>query len=183
MVELQTSGLTDEAAEVHVGVNGTDEDLVEVEFMVPVRTILFHNENGVSEIPTINRLREWLPGHEDWYVCYHHGKCCTRNDETCAKWRRAMQNAVITNWRQCVADLDAGAEAVGCHWLTPEAYPGLVGSPYFAGTFWWATARFLLTLPPLPKATWENRYYAESWIGSGPARPKVKDYKPGWPMP
>jgi hypothetical protein len=101
-----------------------------------------------------------------------------------------MMHHLITNWKTAVAELDGGCEAVGCNYLRPEDYPGLVGCPYFAGTFWFARASFLKTIPPITQSpavkqhgldAFESRYEAESWIGQGPRRPRIKDFSPGWP--
>ena len=120
----------------------------------------------------------------DWKVLYHHTKGVTHPTETFLRaWRRRMEKAVVWGWRDCVAELDNGADACGVHWLTPETFPTLVHNfPFFGGTFWFANTNFLMTLPPLPAATWANRFEAEKWIGRGPARPRVKDYYPGWPQ-
>ena len=92
-----------------------------------------------------------------------------------------MERMTVWAWRTCVADLANGTDACGCHWLTPEQFPKLVKSPFFGGTFWWAKASYLKTLPQFPAATWANRFEAENWIGRGNPRPRVKDYLPGWP--
>ena len=77
--------------------------------------------------------------------------------------------------------LAKGRDSCGAHWMTPEQFPGKVKSPFWGGTFFWATAKFLLSLPPLPPPTWKNRFEAENWIGRGPSRPSVTDYHNGWP--
>jgi len=183
MLALKDSGLEDAADFIYCGVNGGPADFAAAACLAPERAeVVEHPATARSELSTMRALQQWLPGHENWFVLFHHLKCATRKDEWCAKWRLRMQDAVVTNWRRCVADLEAGSEAVGCHWLTPEQFRGLVRTPYFAGTFWFAKASYLITLPPLPKATWENRFEAEIWIGKGPRRPVVKCYREGWPM-
>jgi hypothetical protein len=90
----------------------------------------------------------------------------------------------VTNWKKCVADLDAGAEAVGCHWM--QGLPG--NQNIFAGNFWWAKASYLRTLPSIFERERiqksgikhvDSRYEAEVWLGFGPRLPIVKDYHPG----
>lgn len=184
MCVLKDSGLLAEADQFHVGINGNEEDAQVIRLLSPCDRVEIraHGAHATSEIPTLKWLQEWLPAHQDWFVLYFHMKGVTHPTEPFyTAWRKRMENAVIRNWPQCVADLQNGAEAVGCHWLTPEQFPNLVKSPFFGGTFFWSTAKFLSTLPPLPEATWQNRFTAENWIGSGPRRPKVMDYCPGWP--
>jgi hypothetical protein len=159
--------------------------------------LIVHPEGSKSELTTLSHLQRWLPGHEDWYVFYHHAKGVTKPphgiDEA---WRRCMTRHLVVDWRKCVSDLDAGCDAVGCHWLLPEKHPGMaplwatykqfpdiIRTPYFGGNFWFAKASYLLTLPKLPEnaACRQDFFLAESWIGMGPHRPTVKDYHDAWP--
>jgi hypothetical protein len=185
MRALKVSGLLDEADEFHIGINGGPEDIDVAKLFVPCPVAKFtaHGIGATTEIPTLNCLRRWLSGHEDWYVLYHHLKGVTHpRQELFTAWRRRLEKAVVWNWRDCVKQLDNGVDSCGAHWLTPEQFPTLVfGPPFWGGTFWWAKAKYLMTLPPLPEATWQNRFEAEKWIGRGPKRPIVKDYCPGWP--
>ena len=178
MGALEKSRLAD-AGEIHIGVNGPDHDTASL--FAPAGAILHaHGSMATTEIPTLALLRQWLSAHRDWYVCYHHMKGVTHPPFD-AKWRWNMERHVIWSWRECVAALEAGYDACGCHWLTPRDHPNMVKSPFFGGNFWWARASYLLTLPPLPPPLWENRYLAETWIGSGQTAPKIRDYLPGWP--
>lgn len=182
---LQESGLLSEMDEMHVGVNGGVGDLMAITQLIntskPVHTYI-HGPKSRTELPTQHRLQGWLPGHEGWAVMYHHTKGISHgNHPLFNAWRRRLEECTVRQWRRCVADLSAGAEAVGGHWLTPEQFPGMVGSPFFGGTFWWATVDYLKQLPPLPAATWENRYEAENWIGKRRPYPRIVNYIPGWP--
>jgi hypothetical protein len=185
MAALSNSGLMVAAGEFHVGINGSESDRDIARLFVRCSKVQFHlHGSGVtSEIPTLSVLREWLPEHQEWYVLYHHIKGVTHpNEDSYTRWRKRMEKAVVWNWRDCVKKMDAGIESCGAHWLTPEQFPGLVKfTPFWGGTFFWATAKFLSTLPALSNADWGNRFDAEKWIGSGPRRPTVHDYNPGWP--
>lgn len=183
MHALTVSGLADTAEEIIVGLNGSDASAMMARSLIPEKARLVRHQDGChSEIPTMALLRDWLPGHEDWAVLYHHIKGVTHpRNALYERWRRRMQQVCIWGWRFCISDMAEGIESCGCHWLTPEQWPQCVKTPFWGGTFWWAKARYLMTLPPLPAPTWENRYEAESWIGRGPRRPIVHDYHPGWP--
>jgi hypothetical protein len=183
MKALRTSGLLAAAAQMTIGVNGGAADVQIARLFAPCQArIVAHGEKATTEIPTLNLLRQWLPGHTDWRVLYFHMKGVTHpwlpSDMA---WRERMEQACIWGWRTCLNDLACGTDVCGCHWLSPEQYPGQVAAPFFGGTFWFANSNYLMTLPPLPPATWENRYEAERWIGHCPGRPRVKDYFPGWP--
>ena len=185
MDALYKSDLLANANEFFVGINGDESDLDIARLFVPCPMVHFvlHGSGMATEIPTLAFLRRWLPDHSDWYVLYHHIKGVTHPGERSYEtWRRRMERYVVWGWRNCISELNRGTESCGAHWLTPERFPLLVHqTPFWGGTFWWATAKFLLSLPPLPPARYENRYAAEKWIGTGPRRPIVHDYYPGWP--
>jgi len=191
MDALNKSGLTAAASKLVVGMNGSTHSAIMARSIIPEKAELIHHPQDVkSELPTLCRLREWLPGHEDWYVFYHHAKGVTypKTDRLTAAWRHCMTKHLVYNWRICVADMDAGYEAVGCHWLTPEKYSGLLNQPYFGGNWWWAKAGFLKTLPAIPEtAHCRNDFFiAEKWIGSAALAgtgktPIARDYHPEWP--
>ena len=181
MDALERSGLLKQADEFHVGVNGGDADAMVIAQMVGNKAqVAVHGKDAKSEIPTMNLIREWLPGHSGWAVLYHQMKSVS-TPGIADGWRRRMERNVVWNWRNCISLLRGGHEACGSHWLTPEQNPGTIASPFFGGTFWWARSDYLMRLPPLPPDTWENRYEAETWIGKGNPRPRIHDFHPGWP--
>lgn len=185
MQTFRDSGLMAEASEFYVGVNGDDTDAaIASELAGPKASVIPHGKGATTEIPTLKNLRSWLHagGHSDWLVCYWHQKSLTHPNENLYEvWRKCCERAVIWNWAHCVRELENGTDACGAHWLTPERFGETVRSPFFGGTFWFARADFLLTLPPLPEAVWSNRWEAESWIGRGPIRPTVMDHHKQWP--
>lgn len=185
-------GLERAAEEIHVGINGGQESLALARLVIPTKwKITLHGLQCHNENRTIRMLEEWLPGRQDWYVFYFHAKGSTSPKERLSmsiRWRNCMMRHTVYNWRQCVSDLDSGCDAVGCHWMVPPATPP--GQHIFAGTFWWAKASYLMTLPSILKRdriklsgidSAESRYESEVWIGNGPKLPKVKDYHgPNW---
>lgn len=185
MKAVRESELLDHCNHFAVGINGGKETLSHIDRDLPANSKRFlHGLRSKSENLTIVELERWLPGHSGWNVLYFHTKGLTRNDQLAIDWRVCMMARLVRCWRQCVADLEQGFDAVGCHWIR-----GLDATQhYFAGNFWWATSDFLLTLPSIYKRnrirlsgidSIESRYEAEVWIGNGPRLPKVKDYHPG----
>lgn len=179
--DLRQSGLADAATELHFGMN--DSDALMVASLLPAKaTMHLTGDGSLGEQPTLLALQQWLPGHEDWMVCYHHMKACTtgRNEA-----RRCMAEAVIWNWEQCLRDLKAGWDAVGCHWLDWHKDAVYPGQRYFGGTFWWTTGKYLSELAPLdPKVDGNGKYYeGEVWIGRHPRETlHMRDYhRPGRP--
>ena len=183
MDALKRSGLEDAASTICVGVNGSHADAFAVACLAPQKAaVVNHGSKATTEIPTLNLLRQFALEHPDWAVLYHHSKGVSTPNQADG-WRRRMELVTVWGWAECVKALEGGAECAGAHWLTPEKNPGVIASPFFGGTFWWAKTDYLKTLPPLPDATWNNRYEAETWIGKSPRRPRVRDFYPGWPSP
>jgi hypothetical protein len=192
--QMEQSGLADACDELIVGINGPVEESRDVArmFLPGKAKLVMHGPDSFAENLTIVEIEKWVPAHPGWLVLYFHAKGCSHPDgsdyaERVSKpWRRAMMHHLVTNWRQCVSDLESGAEAVGCNWLTGQGWDH--SQNIFAGNFFWATARFLLTLPSIYAreriktsgiASAESRYEAEVWIGNGPRLPLVKVYHPG----
>jgi hypothetical protein len=191
MDALTESGLTEAAEHFIIGSNGDTFNYLAAISMAPRNAkVVPHGHDARSELPTLALLRRWLPGHEDWYVLYHHTKGAghwNHGQFFAHTWRQCMEHVVVWNWRLCVNDLNNGYDAVGAHWLTRDKYGATMGptlTPYFGGTFWWAKASFLITLPSIPDNARagdnQDRYLAEKWIGLGRI-PRVRDYAPHWP--
>lgn len=107
----------------------------------------------------------------EWdYVLYAHTKGVSRKN-TADVWRRQMTETVVDRWQECV-NLLANYDAVGPFWLTPEVDPNWA-TPFFAGNFWWATSRYIQTLPSVNN---NDRYDAERWLGLN--NPSVVNYVP-----
>lgn len=178
---MNCAGLLKEAGHLTCGVNGRPEDVVAVAAMWEPEVEIVHNLVGVAELPTMKLMQDWCKTHPDALVLYLHTKGAIHNSNPVyERWRHCMERVVIGRWRECVADLRKGFDSAGAHWLTPEAMPFIGKTAYWGGNFWWATAKFINTLPRINVSA--NRYEAEVWIGRGPRRPKVHDYAPHFPM-
>jgi hypothetical protein len=190
MDAVTKSGLMEVAAELHVGINGSNESIDLARTVFPLEsTRVFHGLDCRNECLTIVMMEEWLKTHPGWYVLYFHAKGCTHGpgdplNVLGTNWRHCLMRGVVDNWKQCVADLDYGYDSVGSHWM-----PGMCDGTQniWAGNFWWATSNFLRTCPSIYLRdrisvsgikSVESRYEAEVWLGNAPVLPKVKDYHP-----
>lgn len=183
MDALKRSGLEEAADTISVGVNGGLDDTFAVACLAPNKAaVISHGKGATTEIPTMLILQAWCRQNPDAYVLYHHSKGISTPNQADG-WRRRMELVCVWGWQECVMALDRGHDACGAHWLTPERNPGVIASPFFGGTFWFARAKYINRLPALPEAKWDNRYEAETWIGKGNPRPRVVDFYPGWPSP
>lgn len=186
MAMLKSSGLEDAATEIHVGLNGSEESSELAGILLPAKAkITYHGLQCRNECRSIVMIEDFVKGHPDWLVLYHHSKSATHAANTdyaqfANRWRRCMERACVQRWRECVNALSTN-EAVGAHWLTGQA-DGT--QHYFAGTFFWATSNFLRTLPSIYEReriklngidSLSSRYEAEVWIGNGPRLPRIKD--------
>lgn len=170
---LISSGLLYHLETMYVGIVSTRG------YVVPHAEILEISPSGWEQV-TMQHIKEKIKSGDK--VLYAHTKGATADYNTSYRsfidaWRRSMTYHTVLDWKTCVADLDE-VDAVGSHWLTPEQNYGhvTIDTKFFAGTFWWANADYLFTLPDF---TYINRFEAESWIGYG--NPTIRDKKPGYP--
>jgi hypothetical protein len=198
MAALRESGLLSASKCMFVGVNGDKSNDTLATSLAPTdANIIWHGPDARSELTTLCVLHNWATRinqtepKDDWLVFYHHIKGATRVEPFWRTWRKCMEGACVWDWKRCVHDLMNGAESVGAHWIIPEVWgPSQMKgttTPYWGGNFWWARASFLATLPtPQTNAragVREDFYLAEKWIGTGPRRPRVIDYRKHWPNP
>ena len=186
---LDNCGLLEAAQELEVGINGGLESWPIAAELIPKKaTIRLHGLKSRNENSTLRLIEDWAPTHKDWNVLYFHAKGATHTsrDPLRENWRSCMMRNLVSNWKQCVIDLDS-ADAVGCHWMTGDQTPP--GQSIFAGNFWWATSDYLATIPSMLQRERikvsgihapESRYESEVWIGNGSRFPKIKDYHPAW---
>lgn len=191
MEALRATGLLDACDELNVGINSLQEEAEEfAQLVLPQKAkIIWHgryyNENG-----TICALHEWSKSHPAWAVLYFHCKGGASHEPgspyytgVSEPWRQTMTHYMIGGWRQCVKDLEVGADIVCCHWLWNQA-DGTQHIP--AGNFLWLNSSFVASLPPMSQrarikqsgiASPESRYEAEVFWGNG-RRPVVSQHLP-----
>jgi hypothetical protein len=189
MKELETSGLLAAASNFFIGFNG-ETGTLPVTLIPEKAMVLYHTLKCRNELRTLRALEKWLPGHEDWLVLYFHSKGATHKvgDTHSDAWRECSMHHLVKNWRECVRLIDDYKfDSVGCHWMCGEETPP--GQSIWAGNAFWATGRFLNTLPSVMDRdrikqfgldNVDSRYESEVWIGNGPQLPSVFDYCPGW---
>lgn len=184
---LKDSGLLDAASNFFIGVNG-EYGTSPVTFPEKA-TVVYHGGQCRTELRTLRILERWLPGHEDWAVFYFHSKGATHHpdDPRSNEWRECSMHHLVKNWRNCVQDLQRGFDSVGTHFMTGDETPP--GQSIWAGSIYWTTGRFLLTLPSIMERDRikafglddvGSRYEAEIHIGNGPRLPKIVDLCPNW---
>lgn len=186
---LKSSGLLAACDKLVVAINGGKESEEMANLVIPPKADkILHGLDSRNENLTIMALHEFAKANPNWYILYFHSKGASREEqaEHIENWRNCMMTHLIQNWWKCVADLDAGFESVGCHWLTNQ---GDGSQNIWAGNFWWCKASYLRMLPSMTQRdrikksgikSIESRYEAEVWIGFGTRLPRIKDYHHGW---
>lgn len=189
MGQLAESGLLHHSNELHVGINGGKESVKMGKLILPEKAqITYHGLQSRAENPTIVLLEEWVKTHPGWYVLYFHCKGATHPISTMegkfsAQWRRGMMKHLVTDWRTCVADLEAGYDIACSTWMW-----GLTDGTHNipAGNFLWVKSDFAAKLPSIflrdrikqdGIAAETSRHEAEVYWGFGPT-PRVKSYRP-----
>lgn len=187
---LRTSGLLEEAKEIVFGINGGSESEDYAKLVLPPKAkMVFHGLQSRAENLTIVKLHEWSQSHRGWLVLYCHAKGCTHPAESpyaqgvSGPWRKTMTQYLVSGWRESVAQLEAGADIVCCHWLW-NMCDGTQHIP--AGNFLWVTSDFVAGLPSMYDRdriktsgidAAESRYEAEVFWGNG-RRPTVFQWLP-----
>jgi hypothetical protein len=121
------------------------------------------------EFFTLRHIQEEVKRNKECNILYIHTKGVSVEKNDCIEdWRKYMEYFLINNFEECV-DFLKTHDAVGVDWRGSP-------SPHFSGTFWWATARYLSTLPEIDEISSCNskkvltlRHNAEFWIGMNKA--------------
>lgn len=196
MQAFESSGLLDAASEFHVCINGGAESVPIVNSIFPAKAqVVYHGPECRSENLTVVQLCDRAKQIEgEAYILYEHQKGSshapgTTYGENVAKpWRIAMTHDLVTNWRQCVADLDAGHDIACMVWLWDMGWDKSQHIP--AGNWLWVRASFVRKLPSIYDrariredgiGALSSRYEAEVFWGNGP-RPNVKAYRTALPF-
>lgn len=179
---MSRSGVLDKAKWFFVSVNGPVKDAKVVERVAlnfgAKNLLVTPNDEcdwGSDEVPTLRQLDVIAEVYPESYMLYLHMKGLghpppSSYHDFAKSWRGRMQDVVVDRWRECVKHLDNGFDSVGQWWNKAP------NGEYWAGNFWWATSKFINTLPPIDVSGQHRggRYEAELWIGRGPALPKYK---------
>jgi GR25 family glycosyltransferase involved in LPS biosynthesis len=126
-----------------------------------VRLINLSTDANLFEKPTLDLLRGFSGFHPGAKVLYLHTKGASYDGGAArlGDWRRYMLHFLVERFPRCLEALER-SDVAGCDLLERPR-------PHFSGNFWWANARYLSRLPPVPVA---DRHEAEWWVlGGSPA--------------
>ena len=118
------------------------------------------------EQETLRQLQGWAR-QADGICLYAHTKSAHDPSDINVDWRKSMCFYNVVRWQPAIEGLGGEFDTAGCHWL----------DSMYGGNYWWATAAYLRTLPPL---LYVSRWDAEGWIATGEGN-RVKDLNPGHP--
>lgn len=173
---LRTSGLLDATAKLYVSCVALHEGDVDILQQIvnsdKLKIISAVNNPRVFEYPALEFLREKAE-KEDCMFYYFHTKGVSfftekRKDHRFAKfkrrvdaWRILMEYFLMDKWQAAANVLLDGYDTYGCNRYPPKPAPYRM----YAGNFWWATSKYIRTLPHFDyTALQNNRFYAEDWL-------------------
>lgn len=184
LIAMRDSGIAAAADRFFIGVNGDEADAACVESMAPSGAIVTkHPDGSRGEHPTLRLMQGWCRENIGANVMYCHLKGATHtNDQMQRAWNQCMSAVVIWNWQGCIKALDAGYDLAGPHWVSDGCAVAPVPN-YFAGNFFWGTAKYLASLPLIAPTAVErlNFYDAEVLVAKGPRPAKAMKFANHWP--
>lgn len=177
--DLRTCGLLDATAKLYVSCvalhDGDVDTLKKIVNSDKLEIISAVDNPRVFEYPALEFLRE-KSDEEDCLFYYFHTKGVSfftkkRKDHCFAKfkrrvdaWRMLMEYFLMDKWQVAVNVLLDGYDTYGCNRCPPKPTPYRM----YAGNFWWATSKYIRTLPHLDcSALQDDRFYAELWLYEG----------------
>ena len=145
---MEQSGLMDHSM-CHIVALGSDESLITLSNMVqkyPTVNIRLHEHDMTTYERTTLRVMwdDCAQAPSNFKVLYVHSKGVSRDMRTpmgvnITKWTQFMSYYLITKADVPIRLLDA-VDVVGVNYRR-------LGCPHFSGNFWWATSRYIATLP------------------------------------
>ena len=120
-----------------------------------VRLINYSADASRGEGLTLELVRTFATRHQDAQILYVHTKGASYAEPrpSVVDWRALMLHFLVEQHAEARALLDAH-DVVGCNLLDRP-------HRHFSGNFWWANAKYLSKLVPVPDA---NRHEAERWV-------------------
>lgn len=167
--KLESSGLLERAAAVHIGYIGKEPFPCEDVIGHPKVQMAVQQERGHEDVTT-RALKEFCDGLDhNCAVLYMHTRGATRRANTPAEdWTLMMEHFTIERWRKAVSML-SGFHTCGCEmWSHRRRVPPRKDFVYhYSGNFWWARSEYikLLSLPPDSDLCRSKRYMgSEDWL-------------------
>jgi len=114
---------------------------------------------------TLMNLKKMADEVEGYY-CYFHTKGVTTRTHFPDEWRNSCDWVTFCDWKPNIEMLDAGCDAVGPNYRSPEdGYHS-----HFSCCYWWTTHKHLRNLGTGYLEDVTNIFLEEFWIGSVDAR-------------
>lgn len=173
---LRSSGLLDATAKLYVSCvalhDGDVDILKQIVNSDKLEIISAVDNPRVFEYPALELLREKAE-KEDCLFYYFHTKGVSfftekRKDHCFAKfkrrvdaWRILMEYFLMDKWQAAANVLLDGYDTYGCYRYPPKPAPYIM----YAGNFWWATSKYIRSLPHLDiSGDITDRFLAERWL-------------------
>jgi hypothetical protein len=166
-------GLLNEGANITVGINAEEQDAEHIKRMLSVHDgmrVGYANHNRKDwpermEVPTLTMLQQFCraPEHHEHLVFYMHSKGVSKVGNKSQWrlvffWRKYLEYYALEHPEYCIEALRTG-QASSCG-------VDLTGG-HFSGNFWWATCKYINSIPITPCEREKGYTCGEMWIGSG----------------
>ncbi len=160
--KLNATGLYKETSRIFMSVLGNNPDEIAQGMSEAYPGIdIFHRSDNVEEFefPALFKVQEICKEQEClvWYIhakgVRHFGRIKTRVNA----WRAYMEYFLMERYQDCLSALETH-DVCGVEWRPRPSW-------HFSGNFWWATGKYIRSLPELSV---DERHNAEFWIGSNP---------------
>jgi len=166
---LLDHGLYAALDEFYVGLVGSQEQIREAVGYIRGRgldpVVVSRSWSGWEQ-ETLRHVQPWAE-QADGLCLYAHTKSAHDPSAINVPWRQSMCFYSVVQWQRAVEGVGVDWDTAGSHWL----------GDMYGGNYWWSTAAYLLSLPPLE---WDSRWHAEGWIARG-GQHRAKDLNPGHP--
>ena len=160
MFKLKNSGLYALITEIRMTVLGTDYNPCDPLFSDPKITVQFYSpDKSLYERPALNQLIEDSNNEPEFYVLYMHSKGVSRWEDkylvpNIYDWCEYLFHFNVYKYLTCIAELNNGANAVGCN-LQERGAP-----LHYSGNFWWSKSSHIRNLPKIV----DTYYYTPEFL-------------------
>lgn len=172
---IRESGLLDATDHLYVSVitnNPSDVDVLKLIVNSP-KLVIISNTNDATryEYPALEYVREIAEKVPESLIYYFHTKGISYQtahsrdarfhsfQQKIIAWREMLEYFIFERWHVAVNVLCDGYDTYGCYRWPPRNYK------MYSGSFWWAKAEYINTLPPFQKEVIRsNRFYSEVWL-------------------
>lgn len=167
---IVSSGLYDVIDNIYIGCLGSKKEINNLHDILSaydkIKIYSFDTNLEKFEFATLQVIEDICESGEEFYGLYIHTKGCSYPGNEGGKyWRDYMNYYNISQWEDCIDQLDIGYDTFGVKLLSAANPPSF--TMHYSGNFFWFYSEYAATLPRIKELDRKNRFNAETWICSG----------------